>query len=56
MARGLQNKDTIMSKELEKIVKEVCWVGHTLNTAEMKRITECLEAKKPQAEKEKDGE
>jgi hypothetical protein len=45
-----------MSKKLEKIVKEVCWVGHTLNQAEMKRITECLEAEKPKAEQTKEVE
>ena len=45
-----------MSKKLETIVKEICWVGHTLNTADMRKLTECLEAEKPKAKDKKEGE
>lgn len=45
-----------MSKELEKIVMEECWIGRTINRALMCKLNKCLEAEKPKAEKEKDGE
>jgi len=43
-----------MSKELEKLVKEECWIGRTINKKLMDKINKCL-AEKPKAEK-KEGE
>ena len=40
-----------METELETVVKAVCWVGHTLNTADMKKLEKCMKAKKPTAKK-----
>lgn len=45
-----------MSKKLEKIVKEECWVGRTINKTLMDKLNECLEAEKPKAEEKKEGE
>ena len=40
-----------MNDELAKVVKAVCWVGHTLNTADMKKLEKSMQAKKPAAKK-----
>jgi len=44
-----------MSKELEKIVKEECWIGRTINTKLMDKLNKCLADKKPETAK-KEGE
>ena len=47
-----------MSTELEKLVKEECWIGRTINRKMMDKIEKCL-ANKPaekKAETKKDGE
>jgi hypothetical protein len=43
-----------MSKKLEKIVKEECWIGRTINKKLMDKLNKCLEAEKPKAEQTKE--